>query len=230
MLVIGHRGAGGSAPENTLEAFRHGHSVGADMLEFDVQLTRDKIPIVIHDSTLRRTHGKHSFVRLSSHDKIQRVSEKGHKIATLEEVLDEFFGKTILNLEIKHHGTAKVVLPIVERYIKQPSDWDNILFSSFKVKELYNLRRKHPQVNLALLHYRNPLLFMWHHRKLNLTAVGFHKKYINRLIVQTAKKAKLFSYVYTINQPAAITQLEAIGIDGVVTDRPAELSNYLSLP
>ena len=56
-LIIGHRGASADAPENTMAAFREAIAVGADGIEFDVRLTRDGVPVVIHDSTLRRTGG-----------------------------------------------------------------------------------------------------------------------------------------------------------------------------
>ena len=56
-LIIGHRGASAVAPENTLAAFREAIAVGADGIEFDVRLTRDGFPVVIHDSSLRRTGG-----------------------------------------------------------------------------------------------------------------------------------------------------------------------------
>src|ERR1044072_5920589 len=56
-LIIGHRGASAVAPENTMAAFREAIAVGADGIEFDVRLTRDGVPVVIHDSTLRRTGG-----------------------------------------------------------------------------------------------------------------------------------------------------------------------------
>src|SRR5215204_7777086 len=57
MLIIGHRGASTVAPENTMAAFREALAVGADGIEFDVRLTSDGVPVVIHDSTLRRTGG-----------------------------------------------------------------------------------------------------------------------------------------------------------------------------
>src|ERR1041384_2426876 len=56
-LIIGHRGASAVAPENTMAAFRKAIAVGADGIEFDVRLSRDGVPVVIHDSTLHRTAG-----------------------------------------------------------------------------------------------------------------------------------------------------------------------------
>jgi len=56
-LIIGHRGASAVAPENTMAAFREAIAAGCDGIEFDVRLTRDGVPVIIHDSTLRRTAG-----------------------------------------------------------------------------------------------------------------------------------------------------------------------------
>ncbi len=66
MLIIGHRGAAGLAPENTMESFDAAYNAGADMIEFDVRLTRDNRLVVIHDAKLKRTHGhKDAVARLT---------------------------------------------------------------------------------------------------------------------------------------------------------------------
>ncbi|HEY5402272.1 MAG TPA: glycerophosphodiester phosphodiesterase family protein, partial [Pyrinomonadaceae bacterium] len=62
-LIIGHRGASAVTPENTLGAFRKAIEVGADGIEFDVRLTRDGMPVVIHDDNLRRTGGRPDLIR-----------------------------------------------------------------------------------------------------------------------------------------------------------------------
>lgn len=232
MLIIGHRGAAGLAPENTLDALQAGVEVGADMLEFDVQLTRDKILLVVHDSTLLRTHKKSHIVRWSTHDSIKEATAKGHKIATLEEVLDMFYGKVLLNLELKKRGVAKYVAALLQRkYVRHPDDWQNILISSFKPSELKTFRKLAPEAELALLHYRNPFAFMLYNRQLNLTAVGFHRLYINSLALEVAKQLGLFTYTYTVNRPDAAKKLHERGVEGIVTDNPkmmrAKLSNIL---
>lgn len=229
MLIIGHRGAAGLAQENTIEAFRKGIDGGADILEFDVQLTRDGIPLVIHDSTLFRTHRRTHIVRWSDHESLKKAAERGHQIATLEEVLDLCFGKILLNLEVKNRGTgAKIATIIKEKYIKKDSDWENILFSSFKGLELRAIRRVSPHAELSMLHNRNPFGFIAYHRQLNLTAVGFHRLYTNKLATEIAKKLGLFIYAYTVNRPAAAQRLLAQGIEGFVTDNPTQLRAELS--
>jgi glycerophosphoryl diester phosphodiesterase len=229
MLVIGHRGAAGSAPENTIEAFRFGQSAGADMLEFDVQVTRDGTAVVIHDSTLLRTHRKLNMVRFSSHKSLMEAASKGHRIATLDEVLEEFFGKVFLNLELKGAGSARATYELLaNKYIKAEDDWQNILIASFKVGELKAMRRYSRSVELSLLHYRNPFLYIAQLRKLRLAAVGFHRLYLSDLALQIAQKAGLFTYVYTVNRSEAAKRFEVKGIDAVVTDFPDVLSEHLS--
>lgn len=209
------------APENSLAALRAGVDVGADILEFDVQVTRDKELLVVHDSTLLRTHKKLQIVRWSTHESIKEATAKGHKIATLQEVLDMFFGKVLLNLEVKSRGAARHIAELLKaEYIKHPSDWQNILISSFKPAELKTFRRLAPDAELALLQHRNPFAFMLHQRQLNLTAVGFHRLHLNPLAIEVAKQLKLFTYTYTVNRPEAARKLAARGIDAIVTDNP----------
>ncbi len=229
MLIIGHRGAAGLAPENTIAAFEKGVAVGADMLEFDVQLTRDGVLVVIHDSTLLRTHSKRTRIRWSTHKSLNEATAHGHKIATLEEVLDMFFGKILLNLEVKSRGAGKAAAKLIqEKYIKQDSDWENILFSSFKALELVSIRRSAPKAELAMLHDRNPFSFMAYERRLRFTAVGFHRLRVNPLSLQVAKQLGIFTYVYTVNRPDAAKRLEAEGLDGIVTDNPDQLREALA--
>ncbi|HPQ82799.1 MAG TPA: glycerophosphodiester phosphodiesterase family protein, partial [Candidatus Saccharimonas sp.] len=119
MLIIGHRGAGGLAPENSMAAMQAGFEAGVDMLEFDVRLTKDQIPVVIHDARLMRTHHiRESIAHLSLAD-LQSLTRQ-QPIPTLQEVLDVYFGKILLNIELKSRGSGQVVMALLEhRYIKK---------------------------------------------------------------------------------------------------------------
>jgi glycerophosphoryl diester phosphodiesterase len=219
MLVIGHRGAAGLAPENTLEALRAGMEAGADMLEFDVRLTKDKIPVLVHDFHALRTHKSASIISRHTFADLQKHTDT--PIVKLVDVLDEFFGKILLNIELKGRGTGKVVANILKkRYIKKPGDWDNLLISSYRASELWAIRRTSKAANLALLHSENPFIFIAYQRHLQLTAVGFHRLYLNPFALEIAKRAGLFTYAYTVNRPGSPAVLAREGIDGVVTDRP----------
>ena len=225
MLVIGHRGAAGVAPENTLESLRAGVDAGADMLEFDVHMTSDYIPVLIHDNNLLRTHHKRAFINRTTYTKLQELTaDSPNPIVSLEDVLDEFFGEVLLNIEIKQRGMASYLIELLERkYIKQQSDWEIVAFSAFSPSDLSALRKASPHANLWLLHKRNPFIFIAFARKLHLSGVGFHRLHINDFALAIAKKTNLFTYAYTVNRPGAARQLAKRGIDGVVTDHPAKI-------
>ena len=227
MLVIGHRGAAGLARENTIEALRAGLKAGADILEFDVRLTKDKIPVLVHDFHTLRTHRDTSIIsRLTLQQLEDRLKDKDHPIIPLTKVLDMFFGVVILNIEVKGWGTGKVVAELIrDHYVKKADDWDNILISSFKGSELSNVRHVSEHANLSLLHAENPFIFIAYHRRLRLTAVGFHRLYVNTFALEIAKRADLFVYAYTVNRPYTALKLARRGVDGVVTDRPDTVLN-----
>jgi glycerophosphoryl diester phosphodiesterase len=227
MLVIGHRGAAGLAPENSMEAMEAGVEAGADMLEFDVRLTKDNVPVLTHDFHTFRTHRDTSII---SHHTLKELQErtKNRPIIPLTNVLDAFFGRVLLNIEIKGRGTGRVVAELVAgRYAKQKREWDNVLFSSFRASELAAVRAATPHANLALLHSENPFLFIAYHRKLRLTAVGFHRLYVSKFALEIAKRAGLFTYAYTVNRPGTALTLAQKGIDAVVTDRPDTIISVL---
>ncbi|HMH69826.1 MAG TPA: glycerophosphodiester phosphodiesterase [Candidatus Saccharimonadales bacterium] len=220
MLVIGHRGAAGLARENSMDALRAGIEAGADILEFDVRLTKDKIPVVVHDFHTLRTHHDMSIISRLTLEELRKRT-KDQPIFSLAQVLDEFFGVILLNIELKGRGSGRIVAELIKKsYIRAPKDWDNVLLSSFKGGELAAVRHVSELANLALLHSENPFLFIAYHRKLRLSAVGFHRLYINRFALEIAKRTHLFIYAYTVNRPHTALMLAQQHIDGIVTDTP----------
>ena len=218
MLIIGHRGAAGLAPENTLTAMQAGKAAGADMLEFDVRLTRDGVPVVLHDPTLWRTHKMRGSIHSLTLAELQ-AKTKHQPVPTLTEVLDEFFGNIQLNIECKGKGSGLAAISVVQRYVTRPSDWENVLFSSFFVKELRVIRHQSPQARLGLLQSLNPLRFM-RLTALDLFAIGFYKHTATSHALAAAKKQGFLTYMYTIDDPAKITRLKKQAVDAIVTNRP----------
>lgn len=228
MLIIGHRGAKGLKPENTLESLRAGQDADVDIIEFDVRLTKDKVPILLHDIHLMRTHRLPYLVNRMTYEELERRTAKSlSPVATLDAVLKEFGGQITLNLELKDRGCAAGIMPLMKAYIKKQSDWETFLFSSTHVSELRHVRKQSKKAQLALLHWYNPLRFLVFHGQLNLTAVGFHRLHVNSFIIGAAKKLDLFTYAYTINRPDAARRLMDLGIDGIVTDTPQKMRAYI---
>ncbi|HEX6258031.1 MAG TPA: glycerophosphodiester phosphodiesterase family protein [Candidatus Saccharimonadales bacterium] len=226
MIIISHRGAAGLKPENTIAAIRAGYQAGADMIEFDIRVTKDNVPILSHDFHTFRTHKKMSLVRRLTLSELRRQHAGSDRpVVTLDEALKETFGTVMLNIEIKHTSAVGPTLTLIQqKYIKKPSDWDAIMFSSFSVRILQKIRKLVPKAQLAMLHSVNSLSFVAYERQLRLAAVGFHRLRVTNLAIEVAKRLGLFIYVYTVNRPEAVKGLAQKGIDGIVTDFPNKFS------
>ncbi|MFZ1360979.1 MAG: glycerophosphodiester phosphodiesterase [Candidatus Saccharimonadales bacterium] len=228
MLIIGHRGISDEAPENTIDSLIAAYEAGVDMLEFDVRLTKDNIPVVIHDTTTARTHGTRIVIARVTLAEL-RAAKLSPAIPTLEEVLDTFFGNILLNIELKSRGSGLAVIALLKQhYITQNDDWRNVIVSSFKSRELIRARHHSKRVPLAMLHGQNPFLFIAYERWLHFSAVGFHRHYINPLALQIAQRLHMFCYTYTVDRTTNISQFVHADIDGVVTNKPRDIMTALS--
>ncbi len=228
MLVIGHRGAAGVEPANSLASLKAGLHSSAEIVEFDLRLTKDNVPVLGHDNRLihHQTNPKIADLKWSELKKL--TAKHANPVINLETALKECFGKVMLNIELKTPDSGQQALKVIKsKFIKNPSDWDKFFFSSFSPAELRRVRKANSQVGLALLHWYNPFVFVAYHRQLNLSAVGFHRLHINPLATQIARQAGLFTYAHTVNRPRAAIELEQQGIDGVVTDYPATMIDAL---
>lgn len=225
MLIIGHRGAAGEKPENSLAAIKAGRRSGADILEFDVRLTRDGHVVLAHDDNLRRTHGLDMSINKSTLKELQRrTAGSVAPITTLEDVFRDSLGRVMLNIELKEKGTALAVLDILHRD-EFKAHIDKVFLSSFSSRELVRARNLNSKIKLAMLMRLNPFAFLAWERKLHLSAVGFHRLHLNPLVIQAAHQLDIFVYVYTVNRRAALKPLSKHGVDGVVTDYPSKFIN-----
>ncbi|HHH81805.1 MAG TPA: glycerophosphodiester phosphodiesterase, partial [Chloroflexi bacterium] len=119
LLMIAHRGASAYAPENTMAAFRLAEAMGADGIEFDVKLTADGVPIVMHDATLDRTTDGSGEVARRTLNEIRKLdagsffedSFAGEKVPTLAEVLETLGPDMLLNIELTNYASPRDILP-----------------------------------------------------------------------------------------------------------------------
>lgn len=220
MLIIGRRGAAGLAPENTLSSLHAGFQAGVDILQCDVYVTKDDQPVLLDDACLKQIQKLRVPPRSMTYQQLSDLLPD-HKPVKLNKVLGTYFGRVLINIELKSKGGTAAVVAMIKSYANAKQTlWDNVLVSSFKAGELIAARRASKRVNLALLHDLNPFAYITYQPFLGLTAVGFHRLHINSLALEIAKKAGLFTYAYTVDRPEAVRRLEAQGIDGVMTNRP----------
>ncbi|MDA1075355.1 MAG: glycerophosphodiester phosphodiesterase family protein [Proteobacteria bacterium] len=216
-LIIGHRGAAGLVPENTLPSFLKAASYGVDAIELDVYWVHDRL-WVIHDDTLDRTTNGRG--RLADHSVSQILAldaGAGARIPTLEEVLDQLPRDIGINVELKGPGTAQPVCNALSAY----PDHD-FLISSFDHAELGEFCA----VKGGKKHRVAPLFGRWKNDACK-TAAGFDAwsgnlsaKAATDERLQEIQVAGFKSLVYTVNDVQVGGRLFEAGASGLFTDYP----------
>ena len=118
IIKIGHRGAKGYQPENTLESIKQALAFKVDGIEIDVHLSADGELMVIHDDTIDRTTNGQGFVNQYTSAQLKKFTiDEIHKIPTLIEVLDTIKKKCFINIELKNSDTAKKTVELINTYI-----------------------------------------------------------------------------------------------------------------
>lgn len=220
-LCIGHRGARGHAPENTLLSIDTGMRLGADMIEFDVQRCGDEL-VVIHDPRLERTTNGKGRVDQVRFDYLRSLDAgQGQQIPTLQEVLALVEGRTALNVEIKSaNGTGALVAAIVRDALADGWNPAQFLVSSFHLPELYEFKQAAPEVPVAALLCGIPLDWAACAVDLGAHALNISAEFADPRLVQDARARGMKVYAYTVNHPDDISALKAAGLDGVFSDYP----------
>ena len=219
MIIFGHRGAPGypRTAENTIGSFAKALRSGATGLEFDVRRCADGQLVVIHDDTIDRTTNGRGQVAKLTYEQLRRFDAGfGEPIPLLSNVLQQFGGKCLLNIELKSWEIAEDVKKLVLKGGLQ----DSVIVSSFDWDELRTLV---PNVHIALLaaKLRNLIAAAG-----EMGAVAIHPRcdLVTRSLVDRAHNANLRIHVWTVNDPQDVNTFRNLGVDGIFTDFPERCS------
>lgn len=220
-LCIGHRGARGHAPENTLLSIDTGIRLGADMIEFDVQRCEGEL-VVIHDPRLERTTNGQGRVEDVSFEYLRSLDAgQSQQVPTLQEVLDLVEARVALNIEIKSAGgTATRVATALREALADGWSPSQFLVSSFHLPELYEFKQAAPEIPIAALVCGVPLDWAACAVELGAQALNVSAEFADARLLHDAHARGLKMYVYTVNHPDDMRRLRAAGFDGVFSDYP----------
>lgn len=217
MIVVAHRGFSGMAPENTLESFRRAIDVGADMFECDVRRAADGL-VVIHDEHLDRTTSGQGAVR--EHD-VQMLRSLG--VPSLAEVLDVARGAIQIAIELKEYGLAEDVVRAVS---DSKIDADDVIIFGWTMPALEAVATAGFGGRRCLLMEPAPAQAELRRgifdaaAQLGLTHVGPQDVRLDAGLFDAAHGAGLGALVWTVNDPARMRDLIALGADGLISDYP----------
>ena len=218
LRVVGHRGAAGLAPENTLASFAKAVALGVDGVELDVHLTLDGHLAVIHDERVDRTTDGSGAVAAMKLDALRRLDAGGGtRIPTLAEVLDAVPAAVAVHVELKGTGTAAPLARCIGG-LDRP-----VLVSSFDHAELARFHALCPRIRCAPLfaHWRPGALATA--RALDAWSVNLSDRIATMGNVAALRQADYACLVYTVNEPGRARELRGLGVAGVFTDHPDRL-------
>lgn len=221
MLAIGHRGAAGHEPENTLRSVRCALELDADWIEIDVQSVDGEL-IVFHDDTLDRTTNGTGAVGAASFRELRALDAGGgQQIPTLAEVMDTIDARCGLNIELKGTNTVGDVLATISDYQARRSAWrDRILLSSFDRSRTEALAARERNFRLGILFDDDPEEALTRAREYRAYSIHPSVEQLSRDLISKAHAADLKVLVYTVNEPADLNDMHSLGVDGVFSDFP----------
>jgi glycerophosphoryl diester phosphodiesterase len=222
VLRIGHRGAAGHAPENTLQSFEKAVLLGCDMTELDVHLCLSGELVVIHDETVDRTTDGSGLVSELVLNEIKLLNAgKGEEVPTLDAILSLLRGMIKLNIELKGLGTAKPVHDLVKGL-----GWDNndLTISSFNWDMLKEYRVLDSNARLSVLTFKNHGEAMGLAEQIDAYSINPYHLLLNKKYVEEAHNKGFMVYSWTPNKESEIKQAINKGVDGVISDYPDRIT------
>ena len=217
VLRIGHRGAAGHAPENTLRSIEEAIALRCDLIEVDVRRTRDGALVLLHDERVdRTTNGKGAVAEMTLKDLRTLDADGGQHVPTLQEALQVANGRVGLILELKASGIGEQVCALVQ----EAGFTSPVIYASFLHEELLCLREPAPTAATMALFKKLPQDPVASVKNARATHAGLRFDTATKPLVNDLHRAGWQVLVYTVNKPKDIQRVRALGVDGIISDFP----------
>jgi glycerophosphoryl diester phosphodiesterase len=217
LALISHRGGKGFGPENTLQSLEGALNFGVEMIETDIRMSADGIPVIHHGPFL----GLHLLGRIT----LSEIKERSPDIPTLREFLDLAGSRCSLNLEVKRCDPSALAEVLLDCQPSKP-----ILVSSFDTDFLESFERTGSPSDLGLLSQFDPDgdRLLREARRCGATTVLPVSFIVKRELVKTAHAADMRVITWTVNSTEQVEEVIAEGVDGIITDSYPQLSDFLA--
>ncbi len=236
-IVIAHRGSSGTAPENTLTAFREAVEAGAQMIELDVRMTRDYELAVMHDRRVDRTTNGCGYVWDQTMAELRELDAgswfsprfRGEKVPSLRSVLGSLPFHVGVNIEVKTDGEPRTDTALAESLIlliRELRLERRAVVSSFDHRFLRRLHRSDPQILTGILYLslrdlgRKPSALA---RATGAVTFVCSRAQLRRRFIADAHASGLRVACYTVNTLSQLRQMQRAGVDAVITNYPRRI-------
>ncbi len=235
-INIGHRGASGYYPENTMLSFKQALKMGAKGLEFDLKITSDEKVLVFHDDDTLRMTGKEiniNDVEYSQIKDLKVLEAEGEKIPLLKEVLNNLSDIPMI-IEIKDIGSN--VIENVAEVIQETDSQGQVLLGSFHESTINGLREALPDVPTVacereaflfyiLSHFGLAGFLNWDFEGFSIPTKHGRLPVLTPFFIAAAKAKGMGLFIWTINNKKTMKRLIKIGVDGIMTDYPDKMKD-----
>lgn len=217
MKIIGHRGARGLAPENTIAGLQKAVEHHVDMVEFDVRVTRDAVPVLHHNPDVTDPNGKKHRISEYSY---RELKEHKPDLPRLEEALKAVGNQVPLYIEVKPHEPVAPVAKALKAQIAQGLRVDRLSLVSKNQKTLLELHKALPDIQKIVIEPWSGVRARRRARQVGTNTVAMNQLWLWWGFIRAASRGGRELYAYTVNSPQKAKRWERWGLAGIITDYP----------
>lgn len=231
VTITAHRGSAFKAPENTLSAIELAIEDGADYVEVDVRMTADGVPVLWHDNDMRRVFGLDGQISDITYEEARQRDAGSwfgpgfadERIVTLEQAITATRGRAGLYLDIKPDPATPTLTRGVVGLLREQDALDGTVIAAADWQVLEQVKRLEPALSTALLaqFIVGPL---WQE---SFDILGLRQNRVTAAAVARSRRGGNELHVWTVNHPDAMARFIDMGVDNIITDRPAALAELL---
>jgi glycerophosphoryl diester phosphodiesterase len=217
MKIIGHAGARGLAPANTIEGFKKAIATHVDAIEFDVRVTKDSVPVLYHDRFVLDPSGKRLLI---AEQTLRSLRKYLPDLATLEGALRIMKHGTPLHVEIKPAVVTQPIIATIQQFLDKGWRQEEFYYASFDQRILLAMHYAFPKSRTIVLHEWSRLVATRRARQLGTKYISMNQRVLWRPLIRSLTRRGYRLGAYTVNTTRQAHRFEKAGIYSVVTDFP----------
>ncbi len=217
MKIIGHRGARGLAPENTIKSFQIALKHHVDELEFDLRVTKDDIVILHHNPELTDPNGQRHVI--ADHTYQELLAHKPD-LTTFEDFLDVIGHPVPLYVEVKPNEPTRSIVSIIKTRLKTDWEPEYFLLGSFSQRTLLELHAELPEIQKVVIEKWSGVRASYRAKQLGTKRVVMNQRWLWSGFIKAMAHSGYQLGTYTLNDPLKAKRWARYGLYGVVTDYP----------
>jgi glycerophosphoryl diester phosphodiesterase len=217
MKIIGHRGARGLAPENTIAGLQKALEHGVDMLEFDIYVTKDHVPVLHHDPALQDPNG--SRLGILDHTYAQLKEHKAD-LANLEEVFTQISHSTTLYIEVKPNVSVKPIVDCITKHLITGWETNHLFLASKHQPTLLALHKALPDIPKIVIHGWSGTIATRRAKQVNTNYLAMNQLWLWGGFIAPMAQRNWQIMAYTLNDPRKAKRWAKYGLCATITDYP----------